>query len=72
MNNHLHVYTADCDGDGDVVAEVENPAVSCEILEDVLQWREEDCCEADIITRLRSRTVPEGYTYSSWVPGMMI
>ena len=54
------------------MAELENPAVPCELLRDVLLWKGEACCEADIIMRLRSRTVPDGYTYSPWVPGMTL
>ena len=42
---------------GDVKAEVENPAVSSNLLKDILKWQGEGSTMKDIIIRLRQRTV---------------
>ena len=54
------------------MAEISNPAVTREILEEILYWKEEGCTQKDIITRLRNRTVPSGYKYHNWRAGEMI
>ena len=54
---------------GMVVAEIPNPAVTDEILEEIWKWREEGCMEQDVIVRLRNRVVPVGYEYHNWHTG---
>lgn len=61
------IYTAYADGV--VIAEVPNPAVSADILKDVLLWKVAGATFDDIIVRLRQRTVPSGYTYHTRVQG---
>lgn len=51
------------------MAEVENPAVSKVLLQEVSHWRDQGVGWKDIICRLRVRTVPFGYTHSPWKPG---
>ena len=55
--------------DGNVVAEVQNPAVSKDLLKEVSHWRDHGVEWKDVISRLRVRTVPSGYTHSPWRPG---
>ena len=38
-----------------------NPAVSKELLEEILSWKIEGASNIDVITRLRQRTLPRGY-----------
>ena len=51
--------------DGDVVGEEPNPAVPTEVLTEILHLKKEMSME-DVISRLRSRTVPPGYPYHTW------
>lgn len=55
--------------DGAIIADVNNPAVSTDLLKEILHWKVENCGDKDIITRLRQRTVPSGYQYTTWSPG---
>ena len=58
--------------EGGVTAEIANPAVSEDLLEEVLTWREEGGCTMDdIICRLRLRTVPNGHegNLHTWCKG---
>lgn len=55
--------------DGSVTANLPNPAVPVDTLKEILQWRNGGAEEDDIIDRLRTRTVPEGYTPHPWSPG---
>ena len=52
--------------DGNVVAEEPNPAVQTDVLTEILHLKEEKMSIEDVISRLRSRTVPPGYTYHTW------
>lgn len=52
-----------------VVAVRPNPAVSVEVLAEILKWKEKGATLTDIISRLRPRTVPRGYTFHTWRPG---
>lgn len=61
-SSYLHVLGV---GDGDVVGEEPNPAVPTEVLTEILHLKEEISME-DVISRLRSRTVPPGYPYHTW------
>lgn len=58
--------------DGSVVSLNRKGIVSTEVLEDISSWIEEGCEMKDVITRLRQRTVPVGYSYHSWITGMLI
>lgn len=55
---------------GDVCAEKPNPAVSNTILKEIYQLRECNISMDNIIDRLRTRTVPSGYTYHTWKKGV--
>jgi hypothetical protein len=46
-----------------------NPAVGAALLKEILLWKLEGCSNDDVITRLRQRTVPEGYTIHPWIAG---
>ena len=65
---HLDLYTIGTI-DGHRVAEVQNPAISQELLVKISRWRADGVEWSDIISRLRPRTVPCGYVYSTWKPG---
>ena len=67
MTGFLHEVNAD----GTVTAEDKNPADSLSLLKEILHWRAECCTDKDIIAHLRPRTVPTGYQYTSWNPGML-
>ena len=54
--------------DGTVSAAIPNPAVSTELLGEILDWQEKGATVKDVCTRLRQRTVPPGY---SRIPGIM-
>lgn len=58
--------------DGSISAKRPNTAVSEELLKEISSWRDEGATDKDVLTRLRLRTVPEGYTYHSWNPGRWI
>ena len=51
------------------MAEVQNPAVPKDLLQEVSHWRKQSVEWKDIICRLRLRTVPFGYARSPWRPG---
>ena len=55
--------------DGTITAVEHNPAVSQSLLKEVDGWKQEDCSDMDVITRLRQRTVPQGYKFHNWVKG---
>ena len=52
------------------MAEVPNPAVSSDLLKEILNWKQQGLMMKDIITRLRLRTVPPGYTVHNWHQGI--
>ena len=56
---------------GEVKAEVENPAVSSNLLKEILKWQGEGSTMKDTIVRLRQRTVPAGHEYHTWTPGVL-
>ena len=56
---------------GSVTAEFPDPAVSTSLLLQILQWKEEGATEEDIHCRLRCHTVPDGYSYTTWKPGVL-
>lgn len=60
----LHIVNSD----GQVVGEVANPAVSTALLLEISLWKRQGVEWSDILSRLRLRTVPPGYTYSPWKP----
>ena len=55
--------------DGHVVAELPNPAVSEELLKEIMQWMEHGASFGDVISRLRLQTVPISYTVHTWQQG---
>ena len=56
---------------GEVKAEVENPAVSSNLLKKILKWQGEGSTMKDTIVRLRHRTVPVGHECHTWTPGVL-
>lgn len=58
--------------DGTVVASEPNPAVDAALLKEILLWKLEGCSNDDVITRLRQRTVPEGYIIHPWITCTLI
>ena len=50
----------------------ENPAVPQQLLLEILLWKLEGAMDVDVITRLRERTVPQGYKFHTWQPGNLI
>lgn len=72
---HMYMYSCMCTilcrcWDG-LVAEIPNPAVSSSLLQEIQQMKVNGLTEQDIFSRLRSRTVPAGYAYTTWKPGMV-
>ena len=55
--------------DGSITALVKNDAVEPSLLKEILYWKVEHCTDQDVIARLRQRTVPAGYKYTTWQPG---
>ena len=59
--------------DGSVIAEDPSPAVPVSLLEEIWRWKEEGATYRDCLSsRLRCRTVPPGYTYTTWKPGKVL
>ena len=58
--------------DGTITAETPSPSVPERLLKEIWQLRQSGLCYEDIIDRLRSRTVPQGYPIHSWKPGTVI
>ena len=56
--------------DGTVVAKTANPAVPTSLLQEVMTWKKQGISMSDTIDRLRSRTIPEGYTPHTWNRGI--
>lgn len=55
-----------------IVPQVPNPAVSNEVLKEIVQWKHEGLSLDGIIDRLRPRTVPSGYSYHTLIEGVYI
>ena len=55
--------------DGKIVAELSNPAVEEDLLKEIWLMKVIGIPWEDIIQRLRTRTVPAGYTYCTWQKG---
>ena len=54
---------------GQLTGKVKNHAVSVGLLQEILLWLAQDIDWSDIISRLRPRTVPSGYTFCLWKSG---
>lgn len=50
----------------------ENPAVTKELLAEILSWKAGGALDIDIIHRLRQRIVPAGYTPHTWICGTIL
>ena len=48
-----------------------NCAVSASLLKEILEWHRSGASHADILSRLRVRTVPQGYAFSPWNSGKL-
>lgn len=57
--------------DGTLVAEDKNEVVPSSVLKEIWEWRQNGATHSDILSRLRLRTVPEGYTVSPWNSGVL-
>ena len=53
------------DKNGNIKAQVPNPAVDISLLHEILSWTREGASCDDVIERLRVRTVPPGYMYQT-------
>lgn len=63
---HVFLFT----GAGDeILAEIPSPFVSTSLLQEIQHFRDEGKTQMEIYSILRNRTVPAGYTYTSWKPG---
>lgn len=70
MHTHnLYIIIRAVTKEGLISAKISNPAVSEDLLREIHMWRMEGTTDIDVITRLRQRTVPEGYTPHFWCPG---
>ena len=58
--------------DGSFLAKLSNPAVPVEVLQEIAIWKAEGASDSDVVTRLRLKTVPEGYEYHPWKKGYII
>ena len=54
---------------GEIVAKTPTSFVSTTLLEEIQRFSDEGHTQAEIYSILRNRTVPAGYTYTSWKPG---
>ena len=54
---------------GNIRAEVPNPAVDIDLLREILSWTKGGASCDGVIERLRIRTVPSGYAYHNWIDG---
>ena len=43
-----------------------------EVLQEIAIWKAEGASDSDVVTRLRLKTVPEGYEYHPWKKGYII
>ena len=57
--------------DDSISAEVVNPAVPSSLLEEIVAWKKQGATDVDVLSRLRTRCVPAGYTYTTWIPGVV-
>lgn len=56
--------------DGTIHAKRDSPAVSVMLLNEIWNWKQMGASTEDVISRLRPRTVPSGYSYNTWISGM--
>ena len=61
-----HIVVAGC-----VTAEKPCPHVDKDLLTDIMKWKNDGLEWSDMLSRLRPRTVPPGYTPSPWKKGRM-
>ena len=57
------------DKDGNVKAEIPNPAVDVDLLREVLSWKRGGASFDPIVEWLRICTVPSGYVPHNWIEG---
>lgn len=57
---------------GELIGKIPNPAVGTELLLEISLWLSQKIEWSDIISRLRTRTVPSGYAVSKWKNGKII
>lgn len=54
-----------------MVAATPNPAVSTELLLEIMHWQREGATINDVCARLRQRTVPPGYSFHTRIAGIV-
>ena len=54
------------------MAEQMSSSMPQSVLKQIHKWRLEKLSYKDIVSRLRCRTVPSGYTIHTWIPGMKL
>ena len=57
--------------DGTIQAELDTGCIPQSVLQEIWLLRRQEIDFKDIVERLRPRTVPTGYTYHNWTPGMV-
>jgi len=58
--------------DGTIQAELDTGCIPQSVLREIWSMRRQGISFEDIVERLRPRTVPSGYTYHNWTPGMFL
>lgn len=64
--DHIHVIVLPS---GEIVAKQMSSSVPQSVLKQIHRWSLEKLSYKDIVSRLRCRTVPPGYTIHTWIPG---
>ena len=70
--NYYYINYLEVSKDGSVCAKRINPGVSEKLLREIHSWRREGASDKDVNIRLQQRTVPDGYSYHTWIPGLLI
>ena len=55
--------------DGTVTMEHPSPAIPVAVLKEIMEWKAQGATNADVVDRLRPRTVPPGYSVHPWTAG---
>ena len=55
--------------DGTIVAKESDSVVPEDVLKEIWRWKTDGLTDDDVISRLRCRTVPSGYSFCPWMKG---
>lgn len=69
LGEYMLFLFSEC-ADGSIVAKQPTSAVSATLLREIWRWLQMGLSMTDVVSRLRTRTVPKGYSYHMWKPGM--